>query len=136
MRPISASGRTKTVAELREKVASSDTIADPALGDTGQPADDMPRQSVLVVDDSPTDLRYLGRLLEAPDRHVLLASSGEQALKILKGVEFALVILDVRMEGMSGFRTAAKMKTCSGAMTPVRLITYSNRSNRTSSAVK
>jgi len=70
----------------------------------------LPRQSVLVVDDSPTDLRYIGRLLEAPDRHILTASSGEEALKILRGVEFALVILDVHMEGMDGFETAESMR--------------------------
>jgi len=71
---------------------------------------ELPRQSVLVVDDSPTDLRYIGRLLEAPDRHVLTASSGEEALNILKGVEFALVILDVHMDGMDGFETAERIR--------------------------
>jgi len=74
------------------------------------PIKELPRQSVLVVDDSPTDLRYIGRLLEAPDRHILTAASGEEALKILRGVEFALVILDVHMDGMDGFETAERMR--------------------------
>ncbi len=69
-----------------------------------------PRQSVLVVDDSPTDLRYIGRLLEAPDRHILTASSGEEALNILRGVALALVILDVHMDGLDGFETAERMR--------------------------
>ena len=72
--------------------------------------EELPRQSVLVVDDSPTDLRYIGRLLEAPDRHVLMAASGEEDLSILEDVELTLVILDVHMDGMDGFETAERMR--------------------------
>ncbi len=94
------------MADTRQDNASqTSSSAHPASAST-ELIKELPRQSVLVVDDSPTDLRYLGRLLEAPDRHVLMAASGDEALKILKGVEFALVILDVNMEGMSGFETA------------------------------
>ncbi len=110
MRPISDQGRSKTVADPRQDNANrTSSTAHPATA-SPEPVKGLPRQSVLVVDDSPTDLRYLGRLLEAPDRHVLMAASGDEALKILKGVEFALVILDVNMEGMSGFETAEHIR--------------------------
>ena len=99
------------MADVGENVAEPVVISEASASGEADPlAQDLPRQSVLVVDDSPTDLRYMGRLLEAPDRHVLLARSGEEALSIMKGVEFALVILDVRMEGLSGFQTADEIR--------------------------
>lgn len=98
------------MAEPRQDSASRTSSTVHPAGASIEPIKGLPRQSVLVVDDSPTDLRYLGRLLEAPDRHVLMAASGDEALKILKGVEFALVILDVNMEGMSGFETAEQIR--------------------------
>lgn len=70
----------------------------------------VPRQAVLVVDDSPTDLLYLTKLLEAPEHHILTASSGEEALQVLKGFEFALVLLDVHLEGMNGFQIAEEIR--------------------------
>ncbi len=69
-----------------------------------------PRQSVLIVDDSATDLLYLTRLLERPDRHIITAKSGEEALHILKGFEFALVLLDIQLEGLNGFQTAERIR--------------------------
>lgn len=70
----------------------------------------VPRQAVLVVDDSPTDLFYLTKLLEHPERHILTAQSGEEALQVLKGFEFALVLLDVHLETMNGFQVAAEIR--------------------------
>ena len=69
-----------------------------------------PRQSVLIVDDNPTDTLFLTRLLERTDRHIIAAKSGEEALHILKGFEFALVLLDVHLEGLSGFETAERIR--------------------------
>lgn len=69
------------------------------------------RQAVLVVDDNPTDRRYVARLLEGPDRHIVTAGGGEEALALLPDHDFALIILDVQMDGMSGFETAEKIRT-------------------------
>ena len=69
-----------------------------------------PRQSVLIVDDSPTDLLYLTRVLERPDRHIISAHSGEEALQVLKGFECALVLLDIHLDGLNGFQTAEKIR--------------------------
>jgi len=70
-----------------------------------------PRQSVLIVDDSPTDLLYLTRVLERPDRHIISARSGEEALQALKGFECALVLLDIHLDGLNGFETAEKIRS-------------------------
>ena len=132
MRLKAAVGRSKTVADLRQDTASQTSSTAHLSTASTELIKELPRQSVLVVDDSPTDLRYLGRLLEAPDRHVLMAASGEEALKILKGVELALVILDVRMEGMSGFETAERIRAdeCTRDI-PIVFVTATGREEKT-----
>ena len=72
---------------------------------------DVPRQSVLIVDDSPTDQLYMRKLVERDDRHVLTARSGEEALIVLKGFECALVLMDIQLDGMNGFQTAEAIRS-------------------------
>jgi len=98
------------VADLHQNNTCSTSGTAPLSSVSTGLIEELPRQSVLVVDDSPTDLRYIGRLLEAPDRHVLMAASGEEALSILEDVELTLVILDVHMDDMDGFETAERMR--------------------------
>ena len=71
---------------------------------------DSPVQTVLIVDDSPFEREYLVRLLEAPDRHIVTAESGEKAMDIMRGVDVALVLLDVHMSGLTGFETAERIR--------------------------
>src|SRR2546430_937241 len=66
--------------------------------------------NILVVDDEPHSLKALQALLRGPDRNVVTAASGREALRwILRGV-FALILLDVRMPDMDGFETAALIR--------------------------
>src|SRR5256885_13804439 len=66
--------------------------------------------NILVVDDEPHSLKALRELLCGPDRNVVTAASGREALRwILRGV-FALILLDVRMPDMDGFETAALIR--------------------------
>ena len=64
---------------------------------------------VLIVDDSPENIFSLKKLLEANNLQVDTASSGEEALKKILKVPYALVILDVQMPGMDGFEVAEAM---------------------------
>src|SRR6185295_6222514 len=57
--------------------------------------------TILAVDDEPANLRMLERLLRR-DYRVLTATSGEEALAMLKGETVDLIITDQRMPGMSG----------------------------------
>ena len=63
-------------------------------------------ENVLVVDDNPESLLAMEAILEAPDRHVVKAASGEEALKWLLAESFAVILLDVKMSGMDGYETA------------------------------
>jgi CheY-like chemotaxis protein len=88
----------------------------------------LPRQSVLVVDDSPTDALYLRKLLEQPDRHILTARSGEEALNVLKGFECALILLDIELEGLNGFQTAERIRANERTRNlPIIFISATNR---------
>lgn len=57
--------------------------------------------TILAVDDEPANLRMLERLLRSSYR-VITASSGEEALEVLRREEVALIITDQRMPGMTG----------------------------------
>src|SRR5204862_6687736 len=59
-----------------------------------------------MVDDSPTNLLALESVLRAPDRNLIRASCGEEALRYLLDNEAALVLLDVYMPGIDGLETA------------------------------
>lgn len=62
--------------------------------------------SILIVDDDPTSRVALRELLEGPGQAVVLADSGEEALRRVLKHDFAVILLDVRMPGMDGFETA------------------------------
>src|SRR5437870_8900868 len=59
-----------------------------------------------MVDDSPTNLLALESVLRAPDRNLIRAGSGEDALRYLLDNEAAVVLLDVYMPGIDGLQTA------------------------------
>ena len=73
----------------------------------------MKRLTVLAVDDVLANRISLQYLIEeyCDDIDVILAESGEEALKITYTLEINLIILDIQMPGMDGFATAKYLKT-------------------------
>jgi CheY-like chemotaxis protein len=65
---------------------------------------------ILLVDDRPDNLLALSAILSSLGHELVLAHSGEEALKAMLSDEFALVILDVQMPGMDGYATATHIK--------------------------
>jgi PAS domain S-box-containing protein len=65
---------------------------------------------LLLVDDRPENLLALEALLEPLGQELVLAASGEEALRHLLQEEFAAILLDVQMPGMDGFQTAELIK--------------------------
>ena len=64
----------------------------------------MPIKNILVVDDSPTDLRYLSDILVKSGYAVTTAESAEEALAKVKQQRPDLVLMDVVMPGQNGFQ--------------------------------
>ena len=64
------------------------------------------KASILLVDDRPANLLALEAILDPLDQRLVRATSGEEALEKLQEEEFAVILMDVRMPGMDGLRTA------------------------------
>ena len=68
------------------------------------------KSTVLVVDDSPSNIQLLQLMLSNTELEFIDAESGEQALEMLKDRLPDLIILDLVMPGMNGFETANQVK--------------------------
>ena len=66
--------------------------------------------NILIVDDEPKNLTVLETILDNPSYRVIRAASADAALLSLIENEFALLILDIRMPGMTGFELAEMIK--------------------------
>ncbi len=64
------------------------------------------KANILLVDDRPANLLALEAILDQLDQRLVRATSGEEALEKLADEEFAVILMDVRMPGMDGLRTA------------------------------
>ena len=72
---------------------------------------DISQINILIVDDEPTNLTVLETVLDEPGYRLVRATSADEALLALIADEFALLILDISMPGMSGFELAKLIKT-------------------------
>lgn len=69
------------------------------------------RVKLLLVDDRPENLVALQAILEPLGQTLILAHSGEEALKCVLQHEFACILLDVQMPEMNGFDAAQIIKS-------------------------
>ncbi|MCK9201277.1 MAG: response regulator [Gallionella sp.] len=68
------------------------------------------RVAILLVDDRPGNLVALEAVLNGLKIDLVKAMSGDEALRLTLRQDFALVLLDVQMPGMSGFEMAELMR--------------------------
>ena len=79
---------------------------------------------VLVVDDTPVNLKLLADLLAAKGYQVRTATSGAEALAQIEAEPPDLVLLDVMMPGMSGYEVCRTIRAnAATAMLPVVMVT-------------
>jgi len=67
------------------------------------------KDTILIVDDDPTNLRALQEILKT-EYKVFAATSGEKALLFLENKIPGIVLLDVEMSGMDGYQVMERMK--------------------------
>ena len=65
---------------------------------------------VLLVDDNPTNLQLLFSTLKGLGHKLLVAKSGEDALKVAQWALPDLILLDILMAGIDGFDTCERLK--------------------------
>ena len=67
-------------------------------------------QRILVVDDTPPNVKLFADLLAAKGYEVDSAANGEEALAKIAAAPPDLVLLDVMMPGMSGYEVCRKIR--------------------------
>jgi DNA-binding response OmpR family regulator len=65
---------------------------------------------ILVVDDDPFILSFMQANLKARGYKVLIATNGEEAVRIAEKEKPELLILDIVMPGMDGFAVCQKIR--------------------------
>jgi adenylate cyclase len=81
-------------------------------------------QRILVVDDTPQNVKLLGDLLAAKGYEVTTAANGEQALESIARRAPDLVLLDIMMPGLSGYDVCRRIReNPATALLPVVLAT-------------
>ena len=63
------------------------------------------KKKVLIIDDEEILTRTFVKLLEKCGYDAFFVKTGDDAIEIVKEVDFDLIITDVRMPGMNGFET-------------------------------
>ena len=80
--------------------------------------------TVLIIDDSPTELHLFQNMLEKNGFETLVADSGEEGLKQAKLSRPHCILMDVVMPGMNGFQATRKLsKDPDTSNIPVIIIT-------------
>ncbi len=67
-------------------------------------------ETVLVVDDNPTNLKLMFNLLEREGLKALIAADGEQGVRHAERARPDLILLDILMPGLDGFETCSRLK--------------------------
>ncbi len=65
--------------------------------------------TILIVDDSPTEIHVLRGLLESENFKVVTAVSGEDGIELATQLKPDLILMDVVMPGMNGFKATRQL---------------------------
>ncbi len=80
--------------------------------------------TVLVVDDSPTEIHVIQSILSRHGYQVEIASSGDEGVAKARAVRPDLILMDVVMPGMNGFQATRQLSRGSDTATiPVVIVT-------------
>jgi CheY-like chemotaxis protein len=93
--------------------------------------------TILVVDDDAFQHKLIGKLLEAKDFHLVFASSGIEALNLMRTMKPDLILMDVMMPVMDGLDTMRYFRAMPQlAKVPVIMITGKSEGQVVSDSLK
>ena len=95
------------------------------MAESSEPQGEAAAQAkILLVDDEPKSLYALQQLLATLGQNLMIAQSGEEALRLALKNDFAVILLDVRMPGIDGFETARLVRSRERSrLTPIIFLT-------------
>ena len=83
----------------------------------------MPK-TILIVEDNAFNMKLLNDVLQAESFETVCARSGEEALELARKREPDLILMDIRLPGMSGLEATRAIRADSAlAATPVVAVT-------------
>ncbi len=68
------------------------------------------KESILIVDDTPANLRLLSQMLSEQGYGVRAVTSGARALESVRAAPPDLILLDIKMPGMNGYEVCQELK--------------------------
>jgi PAS domain S-box-containing protein len=77
---------------------------------SSEPVPTTGQANILIVDDRPENLLALTAILEPLGERIVSARSGTEALRCLLNDQFAVLLLDVHMPGISGYELAGMVR--------------------------
>ncbi len=131
-----------TEAEVRHRIRGLTTGADEYIGKPydpsyviararelirrEQPADALPRETILIIDDSVTFREELKEALEAVSYGVLVAGTGEEGLKLAADMRPSGIVIDGMLPGIDGATVVRRVRLDAALRrTPCVLLTAS-----------
>jgi putative two-component system response regulator len=71
----------------------------------------MDKSTILIIDDTPANLKTLSSMLKEEYR-IIIAKSGEEGLRLIReGLGPNLILLDIVMPGMDGYEVCKELKS-------------------------
>lgn len=88
----------------------------------------MHQRPILIVDDSPTEMRLVSDALADCGYPIITATNGDEAIELAQQAQPQVVILDVVMPGQNGFQVCRTLKSAEETnQIPVILLTSKNQ---------
>ena len=81
----------------------------------------METEKILIVDDDTAVLKLLTKVVKSNSFDCDAVKSGEEALELLAQNQYALILLDINLEGLDGFEVIERIRS-KGNRTPIFII--------------
>jgi len=79
---------------------------------------------ILIVDDSPTEIRKISSILERNNHEVITADNGADGVAVARSEQPDIILMDVVMPGLNGFQATRQLtRTPETADIPVIIVT-------------
>ena len=88
----------------------------------------MENETILVADDSPTEMRMVVRALEGRGYTIVTAIDGEDAVEKATNLRPRLAVLDIVMPKLNGFQVLRKLKAA-GSTKDIKILLLSSKSS-------